>query len=388
MITNSAMISAVAKNSHLRNGFYVHGDRIYLSKIQALMDATKENSDIRYYYNDHVYACHPWNKEPVECLDLIYQNHAKHLREKYDHIIVMFSGGSDSTNLLHSFLQADALPDEIWSMVAYTNTCDKLSTTNIEITTAAWPVLQRANAHGIHIQLVNLPDFDDVLADDWFMDAPASRLAPDVMMRKNMFFNNPKIMHMVDAGKKVAFVLGYDKPRLLLDGDQWCFGILDTFWASHWQSQHNLSDGPFLEFFYYSPDSPEILNKSCHMLIDWFEKHYTRDQCRTFFNSDNCRRGPQNIDLYRSIVNRVLYSHSWDEDNTFSLGKNRGRWSTFFDQKCSFVIDNHQHWQNYQTWQQGIDYIQHNLDPKFYTPWQHINGHWTQLYPIRSLRAL
>jgi len=114
---------------------------------------------------------------------------------------------------------------------------------------------------------------------------------------------------------------------------------------------------------------------------------WTADQCRAFFNSDNCRAGPVDIELYRQQVNIALYNHCWDELNTFSLGKNQGRFRQIFCQKCSFVIDHSNHWDNYDTWSRGIEQIQNLIDPKFYTPWTEIGGHWSNLYPIKKLKA-
>lgn len=378
-------VAAICLDPHLRNGFYIFDDRIYLSKIEALIAASQKKSDIQYYYNDHVYRAFNWQSEPYQSLPELYKQQAQHIRDRYDHVILMFSGGSDSTNMLHSFLDNHIKVDAIWTMVAYTNTCNKQDRTNVEVTRAAWPILETAASQGVPVELINLAEFDSRLEDHWWMDATGMRLAPDVMMRKNIFFDNPSIKKLVDQGKRVAVVWGYDKPRILLDGDRWCVGILDTFWAAHWKSQHSMVDGPFFEFFYYSPDMPQVLSKSCHEMIRHFERRLTKEQCRVFFNSHNCRLGPTDIEWYRQQVNLCIYNHSWDEFNTFSLGKNSGRFNQFYDQKCEFVIDHHSHWKNFQTWQRGIETLQRQIDGKFYVEWSQINGHWSRLYPIKPL---
>jgi len=383
---NNIFATAVSIDPHLKNGFYVFEGRIYLSKVEALIAASKKESDIQYYYNDHIYSNVNWSHEPNESLISLYKKQAQHIRDSYDHVILMYSGGSDSTTVVHSFLSNHIKPDEIWSLVAFTNTCDKNDQPNIEITKAAWPVLETAAAQGIKVELVNQVDFDQPLEEDWWLDAPGARLSHDNIMRKNLFFDNPKIKKLVDQGKKVAFVFGWDKPRLLLDQNYWYIGILDTFWSMHWKSQHLLKEGPFFESFYYSPDLPEILSKSCHSLINHFESMWTAAQCQHFFNSQNCRVGPKDIVYYRQQVNIALYNHCWDELNTFSLGKNQGRFDQIFCQKCSFVIDHNMHWDNYQTWSRGIDQLQKSIDKKFYTPWTSIGGHWSKLYPIKRLK--
>lgn len=382
------VVSAIAADPHLRNGFYVFDQRIYTSKIRALIDASQRGSDIQFYYNDHVYGAHDWSVPPGDNLPSLYAAQARLIREKYDYLILMFSGGSDSTNMLRAFLDNQIKIDEIWSMVALTNTCDKYDLPNIEITLSAMPLLKQASAQGIRVEMINQTDWDSPLAEDWFLDAPGVRLSNDSMMRKNLFLHNPRIKGMVDSGQRLVYVCGYDKPRLVLDNDVWYLGFLDFFLATNWSSQHLTPEGPWFEWFYYDPDMPEVLVKSCHELIDWFEALLGAQGCRQFFQSENSLAGPQDIDLYRKHVNQVLYQHSWDEQKTFSLGKNRGRFWQLVCQKCSFVLDHSTHWDNWSVWQRGIESVQASLDTKFYKPWRQIQPHWSQLYRIRDLRTV
>jgi hypothetical protein len=386
MIAQPEQIPAYIKQDpHLRNGFYTYNGQIYLSKIAALIQATKNKSDIEYYYNDHVYQNYPWSVEPSASLATLYREQAQHLRDKYDHLIVMFSGGSDSVNMLKSFVDNGIMPDEAWTFVADNHTVDKYDTSNIEITITGTPELKRVQQMGVKVELINLIEYDSPMAEDWYLDGPGCRLSHDAMMRKNVFFDNPRIKALVDQGKKVGFVLGLDKPRILLDGDTWHVGFLDQVNSAHWTSQHLLTDGPYLEFFYYDPDRPDLLAKATHAVIDSFESRWTAQQCRMFFNHLDCRKGPVNIDYYRRVVNLSIYSDTWDELNSFSLGKNRGKFNQIFCQKAAFLIDHHTHWDNHNTWTHGMQQLEQQLDNKFYKPWDQINGHWTQIYPVRKL---
>lgn len=375
----------IKQDPHLRNGFYTYNGQIYLSKIAALIQATKHKSDIEYYYNDHVYQNYPWSVEPVASLATLYREQAQHLRDKYDYLIVMFSGGSDSVNMLKSFVDNGIMPDETWTFVADNHTVDKYDTSNIEITITGTPELKRVQQMGVKVELINLIEYDSPMAEDWYLDGPGCRLSHDAMMRKNVFFENPRIKALVDQGKKVGFVLGLDKPRILLDGDTWHVGFLDQVNSAHWTSQHLLTDGPYLEFFYYDPDRPDLLAKATHAVIDSFESRWTAHQCQMFFNHQDCRKGPINIDYYRRVVNLSIYSDTWDELNSFSLGKNRGKFNQIFCQKAAFLIDHHNHWDNHSAWTHGMQQMEQQLDTKFYKPWDQINGHWTQIYPVRKL---
>ena len=386
MISQLNQIPAhIRKDPHLRNGFYTYNGQIYLSKIAALIQATNDNSDIEYYYNDHVYQNYPWAIEPAASLKTLYREQAQALRDKYDHLIVMFSGGSDSVNMLKSFVDNDIMPDEAWTFVVDNHTVDKYDTNNIEVTLTGFPEMKRVQQMGVNVELINLIEYDSPMAEDWYLDGPAARLSHDAMIRKNVFFEHPRVKKLVDQGKKVGFVLGLDKPRILLEKDTWHVGFLDQVNSAHWTSQHLLTDGPYIEFFYYDPDRPDLLAKATHAVIDYFESRWTAEQCRMFFNHHQCRKGPVNIDYYRRAVNLSIYPDTWDELNNFSLGKNRGKFNQIFCQKAAFLIDHHSHWDNHDVWTRGMQLLEQKLDRKFYDPWEQINGHWTQLYPVRKL---
>jgi hypothetical protein len=380
------LIDLHRQDPHLKNGYYTCGGKMYLNKIEALVDATQKNSDVEYYYNDHVYQTYPWSLEPQTSLCELYRSQCQKFRDQYDHLIVMFSGGSDSTNILKSFIDNRIYPDEIWSFVADSHVIDRYSRTNIEITVTAQPELKQAEKLGIKVKLINLLEFDTELDDDWFFDAPTMRMSPDNIMRKNVFFKNPDIIQRVDQGQKVGIIFGYDKPRILLDNDTWKIGFLDTFSAASWKSRHKFSAGPFIEFFYYDPDIPEVLCKSAHMLIDHFENIWSDQQCQNFFNYLDCRKGPIDTEVYYRHVNQILYPTTWEPEK-FSLGKAKGRFNQIFCQKTDFLLDRMSHWDNSRKWMQGIERIQKILDPKFYKPWVQINGHWSLLYPIRRLQS-
>ena len=48
-------------------------------------------------------------------------------------------------------------------------------------------------------------------AEDWFLDTSGTRLSSDQYLRKSILLNNYEIKKMIDAGKKVCYVFGFDK---------------------------------------------------------------------------------------------------------------------------------------------------------------------------------
>ena len=214
------------------------------------------------------------------------------------------------------------------------------------------------------------------------------RLASDARMRREMFFNNPAIKKLVDKGKRVGFITGQDKPRLKLINNHWNLSFLDTWRNLHWTSQHQFTQGPFIEFFYFSRDLPELIVKSCYMLINYFETNWTKSQCNNYWIEGNIYK---DINRYHSITNSILYKDTWSEGSTFSLGKNQANGlgtNQFFCQKALFLTKRHKDWQNYKIWVNGLNEMFSHLDEKFYQKFKQINGHWSKNYPIKTLNCL
>jgi hypothetical protein len=100
----------------LRLGYYVYKDRIYFNR-ELIYDDMYLNEDwdakISYVFNEDVFNKADWyNPIPISILDL-YKVRAIQLRQKYNYLILMFSGGSDSVQILHSFVKNNIMLDEI-----------------------------------------------------------------------------------------------------------------------------------------------------------------------------------------------------------------------------------------------------------------------------------
>jgi len=375
------------KDPHCKNGFYIYENKIYFSKIEALIEASKQKSDIRWYFNDDLFKTLDWGKEPIESLSTLYKQRAIQIRENFDHVILLFSGGADSTNMLRTFLENNIKLDSVLTFVAHNSHIDKkYERVNIEITLAAHPHLIETRKKGINVDFLNLLDYESPLEEDFFLEEPACRLAGDSRMRRNFLFDRPQIKKLVDQGKKVCYVMGIDKPRLRLLDNTWYLSFLDTWRAHHWPSQHKLTQGPFIEFFYFSPDYPKLLIKSCYEIINFFEKNWTKSQCNKLWEQEG-NLSSAGVEVYDTVVRSVLYKNTWREGIDFSLGKNKGRFTPFICQKAEFLTKRAKDWSNFNNWTNGLNEMFSLLDHKFYKRWVAIIGHWSEKYPIKTINC-
>lgn len=100
----------------LYHGYYFYNGKMYLQKqmaFDAAIIAKDFSPDIKFIFNDDVFGEINWEEEPSQSLRELYVERAKQLRDKYDYLVLMYSGGADSTEVLHTFDYAGIPIDEI-----------------------------------------------------------------------------------------------------------------------------------------------------------------------------------------------------------------------------------------------------------------------------------
>lgn len=92
---------------------YKVGSEYVNSIFLALHKSWKTGSAIELYCNDHEFDQYNWTVEPVQSLDVLMATHAQNLRNKYDRLILLYSGGTDSHTIYNIFKQNKIHLDEI-----------------------------------------------------------------------------------------------------------------------------------------------------------------------------------------------------------------------------------------------------------------------------------
>jgi hypothetical protein len=257
-------------------GCYKVNGKTYSNKILAILDAQLTSSEITWNYHKEIYDKVDWMTEPILPLDSLYKLRAQQIREKYDYVVVMCSGGADSTTVLRSFLYNDIHVDEIIAGAPMSglkgwnwNDLD-ISVTNTisETKFALFPLLDEVAEKypkvkiSIHDYFNNIIDFK---TDEWIYRCQ-DWVNPAVQSRANL--NNFKhLVDLAEQGKSIGILWGIDKPivRQIENGDMF---ILISDLAV------NNAHPPFdIEYanvdrvlFFWGPDFPEILVKQSHVV--------------------------------------------------------------------------------------------------------------------------
>jgi len=274
-------------------GFYqVDGLKTY-SKFEAIEYAVRNNSSVRWIFNDNVYAAQNWLQEPAASLNELYRNRAKQIREKYDHVVLFFSGGADSTNILDAFVSNNIPLDEVVSYVNYEATGDKTNNLNGEIFHVAIPAVEHAKSvqpwlcHTIiDISQMTVDFFNQQQSKfDWIYFVN-HYINPNNVIRKDIRLTQSHWHKMFAAGQRVGFVFGSEKPRVKGINGQYWFSFEDVIDpAVPAQSQIANHAWEFNELFYWSPDMPEIPIKQAHVIKRWL-KQQTSPIHPAFYNNN------------------------------------------------------------------------------------------------------
>lgn len=257
-------------------GFYLVNNIKYTNKIQAVLEAQKTLADITWDFHSSVFEKIDWAVEPNLSLDALYKMRAQQIRNQYDYVIVMSSGGADSTNVIKSFLNNGIHIDEIVAGAPVSglnnwNWNDKdhsVNNTISETKYALYPLLNEISTNHPNVKITFNDYFEHILrykTDEWLYNCQ-DWINPVVNAKSRL----DKFKHIVDLaeqGKRIGIVWGIDKPALRYDKEgNICIIISDM--------GVNVADAAFDKnypnvdrvLFYWTPDFPEIMIKQAHVI--------------------------------------------------------------------------------------------------------------------------
>ena len=263
------------------NGYYLVNNQIITNKVYAMIEATRTKSEITWNYFDDVYSQASISSMTDVDLKSLYLARAQQLRDSYDYLILNYSGGSDSHNILQTFLKNNIKldhiyvqwPERLMDKGIYTpNFLDK-SNANFH---SEWDFVLKKDLEWLG---QNYPDIKIEIADwtttvtenfykDHLFDNSVSNLPSIARAQKQNTFSKTE-SDLTNAGKKVASIFGVDKPNIVKKDIRWFFYFIDT--ACMTQPNPENPDGT--EYFYWSPSFPSIAVTQAQKMIDWFKRN-------------------------------------------------------------------------------------------------------------------
>lgn len=298
-------------------GYYLVGWKKFYNKTLALIESKKTGYDINWIFNDDVYSSIDWSISIESSLLDIYRQRALQLREKYDYLMLYFSGGADSGTILRTFVENNIFIDEIVMQLPepVRKTFDPNDTSErnfyAEIEYSAIPYISELKNKINPKTKIRYQDFakiglETLEKDYWFESVPlCTNITISGIFRQLAQNNDPTILNLTEKKKSVAQILGIDKPLVYFDGTDYYAYFIDTS-TYHYVSPVQFNDTEFsnssysTEFFYWTPDMPEIVVKQAQEVKKNCQtNNYARFMASEVFN--------KHISEYRSVLHPVIY---------------------------------------------------------------------------------
>ena len=264
-------------------GCYRVGDLKFHSKLEAIEAHAKTGTHPRWDFNEAVFSSYNWAVEPSKSLPELYRERAQQLRDQYDYIILSFSGGADSNNILDTFIDNDIKLDEVYSLYNYETIGNRDGWLNAEIFRTARPKFEKLQqTHPwlkhrlIDITKIELEYFTNNESKfDWIYKVNTAA-SPNNVARENFALKIKDWADLIHAGKKVCILWGVDKPRILHENNRFSFRFLDLLVDASVQVPSIAGLQPYTdEMFYWSPDKPEIVIKQAHVVKNYLSGNLT-----------------------------------------------------------------------------------------------------------------
>lgn len=283
------IISAI-DSPQLHNGYYVYNNKIYTERIDILNDIVEQkdsngSTKVKFYFHDNIFENLNWQKEPSENLSELYKNRAIQLRDTYKNLILSYSGGYDSHEVLMTFVKNKIPLDEI-QILTYEKLLTGIDEQYILNKSKFSCLLEYKVSALANINKIKhmMPDTKITLIDG------SDLLLDDVMNNKFALFNMHKyksttiwpvqpwtrLINLAHAfhNEKIqregtAVIFGTEKPKIEIIENNLFFRFSDAkIIMTNFINNKIISATHKPEYFYWSKDAPYIPIKQCHILFN------------------------------------------------------------------------------------------------------------------------
>ena len=346
------------------HGYYIVNNQTYINKAEALY-ASKGNP-VTWHYYDQVFSGLDWTKRPAGTLQELYKERAQQLRDKYDYLIINFSGGADSWNILNTFLSNNIKVDEIFTRWARAerkyrdanNVNTDEENLGSEFEYAVLPVLEQIKKTHPEINIV-IDDYSDGFTKE--LTEKQLLYSNHYQMMPSFFRFNRKSQSELIAekhNKNIGVIYGYDKVRCSVSNGDFYSYFLDCIGGN------NLDPSRTFEVFYWSPDFPQLTI---------LQAHYIKDYLKELVNNKNLS--------YRELFIKVCYPEY--NNKTFQVQKG---WGGLICKSDLWIPKFNPRY--YQSWKWNTDQLYNSIDKKFIVTHHTIKKLMVGFKPISSKEYL
>lgn len=312
------------KNDPDKFGYYqVNGHKTF-SKLEAIEYQNHTGHWPHWNFNDEVFGTMDWKTDPTIDLWEMYKARARQIRAAYDYVVLFYSGGSDSVNILTAWMDAGLKIDELATVWNLEGAKDPNDYMNAEVSRVVLPGIQRLKDRGLEFKfrLIDITehtvDFVNRVQSDYIYYV-SNHFSPNNIIKSQFRERIQDYVDIIDSGKTMCFVWGSEKPQLFPDGDKHYlqfFDLVDNCVNPYTQAR--VKDGWYDELFYWTPDLPELVVKQAHTLLK-----FTKTCHIPQYYQDKPNRYGYNHKLKQYVTSnaaKIILYPRWDP-YTFNNGK-------------------------------------------------------------------
>lgn len=308
------------------HGYYSVDGETFSNKLSAVFTASAKKTSCQYHYYDSVYSTvKPPDDRVLEAIDLdsLYKERAMQLRDKYDYLVLYYSGGSDSLNILKTFLSNNIKLDCVYVLHPEAAANRNIYVPNQNDTSgynqiSEWDLTIKHDLESlrlshpeIHIEIGDWANSVESFADDFekqladFAD-PQLHMARFLKKHCPCKFEDEKLAQR----KTVGTIYGVDKPNIQ-EKDGGCYFYFADVSSSGRVNPKNPSG---VEYFYWSPEFPLLVMAQAYKTYKWYVAH---PEFRYLIDGDNViQKRPWNLvfgdqDLRQQCIKNAVYT-TWD----------------------------------------------------------------------------
>ena len=324
--------------------YYTIGNQKFSTKLFALYAREKlDDKQIVWHFSNWENALSKIDitKEPEESLQDLYLQRAIQLRNEYDYLILHYTGGDDSHQILETFMLNNIFLDEI-AIHTYKN--DKLESVlqdHILLDYYYEPIKSAIPQAKFYIdtfspktKLTVVNDVYGINISYWrnfdenkiknYLKSCSLGIQPRLTFRNKDLTLFNKEWEKITNIKKVGHIYGKEKVKLNYDEIGYYIhmsdiNVVDFVDLTHLVSQKNLQNN--MELFFIHPNFVKIHVKQAHLILNNLKK----EQISSYNNKVYSTRKIE--DLYSSVIyqfkNKRLFTGIKYADATLDLMKNK-----------------------------------------------------------------
>jgi len=303
--------------------------KLFVQKHKALEYASVNKYQVGFYFHNSIWDKFDRTLLGKTNLTLLYAERARQLRDKYKYLVLHYSGGSDSHNILYTFLTNNIKLDEVtirwpkhWIDGKFYNINNKdTSAKNApsEFNYTIQPTLKYLQQYHPEIK-INIVDFTENLhslttennIQNRILQMNATRNALGSIIQR-LDINVDRKMASTNINN-IGHIFGIEKPALFVQDNNLYFYFTDIAFESTL-----MEEGMNAEPFYWTSDLPLLTMEQIYQAGLYF-KH--NKQHLHLLNSPNKQVNQifNDINIQQNLLKSVLYNHSWDF-NKFQVDK-------------------------------------------------------------------